>query len=37
MKEKLSYEHAEIEILPLSDVVTSSAAFDGEEDLISDW
>ena len=40
MSEKRVYEAAEIEIIPLgeSDIVSSSSAFDGEDDYItSEW
>ena len=32
MKQLMNYEACEIEILPLTDIVTSSGGFDGDED-----
>ena len=39
MKNKLFYEEVKLEIVPLakSDVVTSSSAFDGDDDMIWNW
>ena len=36
---KLQYETVDLEILPLSDedIITTSKAFDGEDDNVSDW
>ena len=39
MNSKLIYEEVEIEVIPAteSDIITSSLAFDGDDDLISAW
>ena len=39
MKNKISYEPISIEITPLkrADVITTSGAFNGEEDAVSGW
>lgn len=39
MENKLFYEEVKLEIVPLakSDVVTSSSAFDGDDDKIVEW
>ena len=36
---RLQYETVDLEILPLSDedIITTSKAFDGEDDNVSDW
>ena len=36
---KLQYETVDLEILPLSDedIITTSKAFDGEDDNVGDW
>lgn len=36
---KLDYESISVELIPLymSDVITASGAFDGEDDEIGDW